>query len=475
MRGLNTVSVIALLAAMTAPAYADYLVPTYNGAMINASQSQTIAPTGNGTATESSFVISGPMISATTREMLIAFGATSNVGAGLSPAVGGDKVLLYNGIICNPGSGDCWSFNPLLTASPGFTKNAYVNEFDLNNNAYDAALSLSYPGIWNTNYSINGLLGYHANGAQIISAGGGSHFRIGEVFTNNAVSDRTIWDNTFSTNSFYDSGFHQYGVNLGFGNYAGGQIVTLGAITAGSGYVNGTYNGVPLTGGAGSGATATVVVSGGAVTAVYFESAGVNYAAANSLSASNANLGGSGSGFAVAVSTVSSAGDPMLVPNNTYLDARNAAGNATYHMLGVNNGNNLVVGYQMPLVIMGANTQPITDGAYSSGNGSNRWSDVFSVAFHDGAAVDVTLVCDGVTDIGATLNTALSTYAGYVVRVPKSASDCMTSVPILVPANTILTGSGASVLNGSIGKPGMGPVVKLNGNGAQVRDLKIKG
>ena len=34
-----------------------------------------------------------------------------------------------------------------------------------------------------------------------------------------------------------------------FGNYAGGQLVTLGAITGGSGYVDGTYSAVPLTGG----------------------------------------------------------------------------------------------------------------------------------------------------------------------------------------------------------------------------------
>lgn len=100
---------------------------------------------------------------------------------------------------------------------------------------------------------------------------------------------------------------------------------------------------------------------------------------------------------------------------------------------------------------------------------------VSTAAFHDVSAVDLNVVCDGATDVGAAINTALSTYAGYTVRLPESASDCMTSVSIIVPANTIFLGSGATVINGALGKPGMGPVVKLNGNGAQVRDMKIKG
>jgi len=84
-----------------------------------------------------------------------------------------------------------------------------------------------------------------------------------------------------------------------------GSITALGAITAGSGYVAGTYLNVPLTGGTGSGATADIVVAaGGGVSTVTLDTWGNGYLATDSLSASNANLGGSGSGFAVAVSTV---------------------------------------------------------------------------------------------------------------------------------------------------------------------------
>lgn len=83
-----------------------------------------------------------------------------------------------------------------------------------------------------------------------------------------------------------------------------GAVGTLGAITAGTLYTNGTYTNVPLTGGTGSGAQATIVVSGGGVTAVTLTKQGTGYTAADSLSAAAANIGGTGSGFAVPVSTI---------------------------------------------------------------------------------------------------------------------------------------------------------------------------
>jgi hypothetical protein len=81
-------------------------------------------------------------------------------------------------------------------------------------------------------------------------------------------------------------------------------IQTLGSITAGSGYTNGTYNNVPLTGGSGANATATVVVSGGAVTSVTITLRGAGYVIGNTLSASNTNLGGTGAGFSIPVTAI---------------------------------------------------------------------------------------------------------------------------------------------------------------------------
>ena len=82
------------------------------------------------------------------------------------------------------------------------------------------------------------------------------------------------------------------------------SIKTLGAITGGAGYVNGTYTNVTLTGGSGSGAKATVTVSGGAVTAVTVTSRGAGYQVGDALSASNTELGGTGAGFSVPVATL---------------------------------------------------------------------------------------------------------------------------------------------------------------------------
>lgn len=83
-----------------------------------------------------------------------------------------------------------------------------------------------------------------------------------------------------------------------------GMVGAIGSITSGSNYVNGTYGGVPLTGGSGSGSTANITVSGGSVIAVAILNPGTQYIVGDSLSASNANLGGSGSGFAIPILSV---------------------------------------------------------------------------------------------------------------------------------------------------------------------------
>ena len=82
-----------------------------------------------------------------------------------------------------------------------------------------------------------------------------------------------------------------------------------GTLSGGSGYTNGTYFNVPLTGGSGTGALATsVTVSGGAVTAVVLPASGTgsSYLASDVLSASTTILG-SGTLFTFTLTTVSTA------------------------------------------------------------------------------------------------------------------------------------------------------------------------
>jgi hypothetical protein len=82
-------------------------------------------------------------------------------------------------------------------------------------------------------------------------------------------------------------------------------ITAFSTLVAGSSYTNGTYSNIPLTGGTGSGARATIVVSSNQVTAVTITTAGNGYVVGNVLSANAANIGGTGSGFAFTVTQVS--------------------------------------------------------------------------------------------------------------------------------------------------------------------------
>jgi len=82
------------------------------------------------------------------------------------------------------------------------------------------------------------------------------------------------------------------------------NIKTVGAITPGAGYVNGTYTNVDLTGGIGAGAKATIVVAGAVVTSVTVTDRGAAYIAGNVLSATAASLGGAGAGFSIPVTAI---------------------------------------------------------------------------------------------------------------------------------------------------------------------------
>ena len=80
-----------------------------------------------------------------------------------------------------------------------------------------------------------------------------------------------------------------------------GAIATFGTRVNGSGYTNGTYTGVALSGGSGYGATANITVAGGAVTAATLARPGQWYVVGDSLSC---QLIGSGTLFALPVATV---------------------------------------------------------------------------------------------------------------------------------------------------------------------------
>lgn len=80
-----------------------------------------------------------------------------------------------------------------------------------------------------------------------------------------------------------------------------GCIATFGTRVNGSGYTNGTYTNVALSGGSGYGATANITVSGGAVTAATLVRGGQWYLVGDVLSC---QLIGPGTLFALPVATI---------------------------------------------------------------------------------------------------------------------------------------------------------------------------
>jgi hypothetical protein len=90
-------------------------------------------------------------------------------------------------------------------------------------------------------------------------------------------------------------------------------ITTVNAIVGGASYTNGTYTNVPLTGGTGSGAQATIVVAGNVVTTVTITTAGTGYLACDQISAAAANIGGTGSGFTAQVNGLAGTAFPIVI------------------------------------------------------------------------------------------------------------------------------------------------------------------
>jgi hypothetical protein len=95
-----------------------------------------------------------------------------------------------------------------------------------------------------------------------------------------------------------------------------GGIAGFGTIVGGSGYTDGVYENVSLTGGDGSNGTATITVLGGAVTALTLVNPGYLYLVGNSLSAATSTIGGTGIGFSVPVNNIQNAAGTSWLGEN---------------------------------------------------------------------------------------------------------------------------------------------------------------
>lgn len=82
-----------------------------------------------------------------------------------------------------------------------------------------------------------------------------------------------------------------------------GSVASLTKTNSGSGYTNGSYYNVSLTGGTGSGAKGTIDIIGGSVATVDINYGGTGYVNGDVLSVAAGSVGGTGSGFTATVTT----------------------------------------------------------------------------------------------------------------------------------------------------------------------------
>lgn len=120
------------------------------------------------------------------------------------------------------------------------------------------------------------------------------------------VREQTWYDAGQALGSRRSAGFFsqvfQFPINAGTQiNATGGA--NLFTLTAGSGYTNGTYTNVSMTGGTGTGAKATIVVSGGTVTSVTITDPGTGYVVSDVLTYA---LPGGGTNFQIVLTHVMS-------------------------------------------------------------------------------------------------------------------------------------------------------------------------
>jgi len=189
---------------------------------------------------------------------------------------------------------------------------------------------------------------------------------------NTAVGNNGMWANTTG------QGNTAIGNNALYSN--GNSVAALGTITGGSGYTNGTYTNVSLNTIPANyflvAPIANITVSGGAVTAVSMVSGGAGIAAVTSLTASAADIGGTGSGFSVAIAAFTEGGNYSTAIGDSAA-ANQRRGNA-----------NIAVGPHVAL--------PDT----AAGKQLNIGNVIFGTGTYDGTSMSSTATSDSRVSIG---------------------------------------------------------------------------
>ena len=231
------------------------------------------------------------------------------------------------------------------------------------------------------------------------------------------------------------------------------NVATFGAITAGSGYTNGTYTAVAMTPVSGATfvtyPTVTVVVSGGVVSTVTLVTAGegASSSAATVLTVAAALIGGTGSGFSIPVGSFaaganntaigSSAGSALTTGSNNTIIGYQAAASTTTVSNEVTLGNGSITAFRIPGLSITAAASALTIGTQ------------FAVT-NTGSAVNYIQVTGSGTNGGVTANAAPSISALgsdtniNLVLSPKGTGSVVAGGNGTFSGAGMLTGSGAS-------------------------------
>jgi parallel beta-helix repeat protein len=222
-----------------------------------------------------------------------------------------------------------------------------------------------------------------------------------------------------------------------------GNCPLVGTVSGGSGYTDGIYGPVPLTGGSGSGATAFITIDGGHVKSfanlgVLPYNPGTGYVNGDVLSVNPANVGGTGSGFTYTITSYNGAGVSAPQPlDNTITGNVVHGANRVYQDPG---SGCIYIGYTLNTTITGNSVE---------GCGGSGF--VF-VSDEEGASITGNSV-RGIAPIGTTQNGFWFVGAPRVTLMSNMASSIASAngVGYRVSGGTTnlkWTDSGGSLLNG---------------------------
>ena len=244
--------------------------------------------------------------------------------------------------------------------------------------------------------------------------------------------------------------------------------ISAGTITAGSGYTNGTYTLINLTGGTGKGAIATITVAGNIVTAVSITTNGYGYVVGDVLSGTF----GGGSGFQYTLTSLTNSLAPITDPN--FLGALKVDILDTFFLFNVTGTNQWYISLSEANFEMFAGTTGalLTGSIAASGNSSvtnNTYSNTsLTGGTGTGATANIVVSGNNVTSV-----TPVLPGSGYVVGDQLSAT---------LPGNAILTVSfsaGSGYTNGSytsvslLGGFGSGATANITVSGGIVTNVQI--